>query len=286
MPTTPSPRTLKQRLRAIPLLGDVLAWANALLHLASLRQSHARLQARLDALAPPAAVAAADLDRFYVDFEDRFRGSREDIKGRLRVYLPRLAHLAGRDAATDAAPLAIDVGCGRGEWLELMAEHGIPAMGIDMNLAMVTACRERGLAAQCDDAIAFLRKQPPGSLALVTGFHIIEHLPFDTLIALFDAALHALRPDGAIIFETPNPENLRVGACSFYTDPTHIHPIVPDVAAFMARQRGFADTEILRLHPHAPAEFLAGDDPAASLLNQTLLGARDFAVLAWKVRRP
>lgn len=226
----------------------------------------------------PAPVATSfDMDAFYTEFERAFRGSRDDILERLKVYLPYLEHFRG-----DAGARVIDVGCGRGEWLELMKSEGFSATGVDMNSAMVAACRERGLQAECEDAIAYLRRQPEGSVAAVTGFHIIEHLPFETLIALFDAALHAVREDGLIIFETPNPENLVVGACNFYSDPTHLHPIVPNVAKFMLRQRGFARAEILRLHPY-PTEFqLPEDSDVARLVNQALYGPQDFAVVAWK----
>jgi O-antigen chain-terminating methyltransferase len=132
------------------------------------------------------------------------------------------------------------------------------------------------------DAIQYLSLQPPGSLAVVTGFHIIEHLPFETLLALFDAALKALRPDGMVIFETPNPENLLVGACNFYCDPTHLNPIVPTVAEFIARQRGFAKAEILRLHPYPNSHRLVEDSEIAKRFNNALYGPQDFALLASK----
>jgi len=229
--------------------------------------------------APAHAVAASafDAETFYTEFERAFRGSREDILDRLKVYLPYLERLRG-----DATARIVDVGCGRGEWLELLGSEGFKALGVDMNAAMVSACRERGLAAECDDAIAYLRRQPEGSVAAVTGFHIIEHLPFETLVALFDAALHALRKDGLIIFESPNPENLMVGACNFYTDPTHLHPVVPAVAEFMARQRGFARAELLRLHPYPANLQLIEDSDVARRVNQALYGPQDYAVIAWK----
>lgn len=223
------------------------------------------------------SMSAVDLDNFYVEFEEQFRGSREDILSRLKVYLPYLTNLAGNGNAR-----VIDIGCGRGEWLELLAEQGINATGIDLNQSMINGCRERGFSAECADAITYLRQQPEGSLAAVTGFHIIEHLSFETLIALFDAALRALNKDGLIIFETPNPENLVVGACNFYYDPTHQHPIVPVVAEFIARQRGFARSEILRLHPYPKELQLTEDSEIARRFNRAMYGSQDYAVLAWK----
>jgi O-antigen chain-terminating methyltransferase len=232
------------------------------------------------ASAVPAAAASAqgfDIDSFYLEFEDVFRGSRKDIGERLEVYLPYLRHFAG-----DPGARVVDVGCGRGEWLELMARQGIEAIGIDLNASMVDACRKLGFRAECSDAIAWLRSQPAGSIAAVTGFHLIEHLPFETLIELFDAALHALRDDGLVIFETPNPENYGVGAFGFYYDPTHRNPIVPAVAEFIARQRGFAHAELLRLHPFPPDHLLPDENEAARYINKTFLGPQDFSVIAWK----
>ncbi|MES2073262.1 MAG: methyltransferase domain-containing protein [Pseudomonadota bacterium] len=230
--------------------------------------------------APAAAGPGFDQDKFYVEFEALFRGTREDIKERLKAYLPYLEHITALPAPQRLK--VIDVGCGRGEWLELMDENDIPAIGIDMNAAMVDACLEQGFAARCDDAIAYLREQAEGSVAAVTGFHIIEHLPFETLIALFDAALHALCPGGVIIFETPNPENLMVGACNFYYDPTHLHPIVPQVAEFMARQRGFSHAEILRLHPYPDNHLLHGGTEVEAAVNKVLFGPQDYAVIGRK----
>ncbi|MES2072346.1 MAG: methyltransferase domain-containing protein [Pseudomonadota bacterium] len=231
-------------------------------------------------VAPAAADTGFDQDKFYVEFEALFRGTREDIKERLKAYLPYLEHITALPALQRLK--VIDVGCGRGEWLELMDEQDIPAIGVDMNATMVDACLEQGFAARCDDAIAYLREQEAGSVAAVTGFHIIEHLPFETLIALFDAALHALCPGGVIIFETPNPENLMVGACNFYYDPTHLHPIVPQVAEFMARQRGFSHAEILRLHPYPDNHLLHGGTEVEAAVNKVLFGPQDYAVIGRK----
>ena len=216
-------------------------------------------------------------DSFYIDFEDVFRGTHEDITERLKIYLPYIGKFIG-----DTTAVVVDVGCGRGEWLALLGKQGIKATGIDLNAAMVDNCRAQGLNAQCMDAIQYLSLQPPGSVAVVTGFHIIEHLPFDTLLALFDAALKALRPDGMVIFETPNPENLLVGACNFYCDPTHLNPIVPTVAEFIARQRGFAKAEILRLHPYPDSHRLVEDSEIAKRFNNAFYGPQDFALLASK----
>lgn len=224
-----------------------------------------------------ASTANTDMESFYVEFEEQFRGAREDIASRLSVYLPYVS-----PAVAGSALRVVDVGCGRGEWIKLLSSQGIAATGIDLNQSMVDDCRAQGLSAECDDAITYLRRQPAGSVGAVTGFHIIEHLPFDTLIALFDAALHALHPAGVVVFETPNPENLLVGSCNFYYDPTHLRPVVPAVAQFMAVQRGFAHAEILRLHPYPQEVQVQEDTEIARRFNRAMYGAQDFAVVAWK----
>jgi len=130
----------------------------------------------------------------------------------------------------------------------LLKEKGYKARGIDLNRIMIQQCKDLGLDVIEVDVIAFLRKQEANSLGAITGFHIIEHLPLRTLVTLFDEALRVLAPGGLAIFETPNPENIIVGACNFYIDPTHRNPLPPDPIKFIAEQRGFVRVEILRLH--------------------------------------
>jgi SAM-dependent methyltransferase len=215
---------------------------------------------------------------FYRAFEDRYRGSRETIKDRLRAY----ARFTDPLLQPDAPAVALDLGCGRGEWLELLGESGFDARGVDLDEGMLAACRERGLAAQHGDALAALRAQPDGSLALVSAFHLVEHLPFDLVQELITEALRALRPGGLLVMETPNPENLTVGATSFYLDPSHLHPLPPGLLGFAAEHAGFARQRIVRLqedpqlHTGAPLgiiNVLEGVSP-------------DYAVVAQKAADP
>ncbi len=181
------------------------------------------------------------LDAMYIAFEDKFRGTRAEIKSRLAMYLPYIYDVL---KTTEDAPV-LDIGCGRGEWLELLKENNILARGVDLNRLMVKLCKDNNLDVIEADAIEFLKSQADNSLAVITGFHIIEHLPFKILLSLYEQALRALKPGGLIIFETPNPENLTVGACNFYTDPTHINPIPPRTAKFLIKDKGFMDVEII-----------------------------------------
>jgi len=120
---------------------------------------------------------------------------------------------------------------------------------------------------------------------VVTAFQVIEHLPFDALIRLLDAALRALTPEGVAIFETPNPENLLVATSSFYLDPTHQRPIPAALAEFLAQQRGFARVEVLRINALPARMHLPGKGESTRRLNELLYGAQDYALIAWKQAR-
>lgn len=182
-------------------------------------------------------------DHFYRAFEDRHRGSRELIKQRLHAYLPFMIPVA----ALNPSLAVLDVGCGRGEWLELLRDHAISSYGVDLDEGMLDACFERGLRVIKVDALAHLSSLANDSLLAVTGFHIAEHLPFDMLQALFFQALRVLVPGGLLILETPNPENLLVGAANFYLDPSHQRPLPSQLLTFLAEHQGFDHVSHLRL---------------------------------------
>ncbi len=276
-------RALEKRSREQDNLGRELE--QTLRRVDALRREIMFQQRRVTQLALPASAeervrAAARvvderLDSFYVAFTDVFRGEREDIKNRLAVYL---------EAVTDAGAgqlgkPALDVGCGRGEWLELLRERHIPAYGVDSNGAMVERTAALGLDARCVDALDHLRSLPDAALSALTAFHVVEHLPLDTLIDLFDEGLRALAPGGVLILETPNPETMKVGATTFYNDPTHRNPIPPQVLKFIVEHRGFQAAEILRLHPFTEG-LLREPTADAELLNRDLFGSQDYAVIA------
>jgi SAM-dependent methyltransferase len=156
-------------------------------------------------------------DAWYAAFQDRFRGSRVDIKMRLRAHLPRV-WAAG--VGTEAMPI-VDLGCGRGEWLELFRDEGLKARRADLNRVSIARCREMGLEIAEEDALSCLRNIPDMAVGAVTGFHIIAHLLFDVLLALVDETHRVLKPGGLAIVETPNPQNVMVEvAASTWIPPT------------------------------------------------------------------
>ncbi len=180
---------------------------------------------------------------FYRAFEDKFRGERRLIKSRLKVYLPFIEPL--KNIYSDA--YAVDLGCGRGEWLELLRENGFLGQGVDLDDGMLAACRDFGLHVQAGDALSFLKKIPNESQVVISGFHLVEHIPFVDFQALVEESFRVLKPAGVLILETPNPENIVIGASSFYVDPTHQRPIPPELLAFLPEYYGFKKVKILRL---------------------------------------
>jgi len=217
-------------------------------------------------------------DAYYVAFESECRGTVEEIHQAQRVYLPVL-EAAG--CIGDTAPL-LDIGCGRGEWLQLVTSQGLACQGVDINRVMVQQCQQQGLQANLANALDYLRTQADGSLGAVTGFHIIEHLPFEELFDLFAEALRVLVPGGLIIFETPNPENMMVATHTFYHDPTHRNPVTPTGIDFLARYIGFGGSEIMRLHPYPAEARIKGMDKLTSRINGHFCGPQDFAIVARK----
>ncbi|HSK63655.1 MAG TPA: class I SAM-dependent methyltransferase [Pyrinomonadaceae bacterium] len=215
------------------------------------------------------------LEPIYVALEDRFRGAREEIKERFREYLPYVK---------EKAPV-IDLGCGRGEWLELLAENGVEARGVDSNSLQATQCRARGLEVSDQDLLVFLKGVADASAGAITGFHIVEHLSFNALVALLDEVMRVLRPGGVVIFETPNPENLVVGSNYFYLDPTHRHPLPTELMEFLFKHRGFEQIEILPLHAWESGR-VAGDGELAERFNAYIYGPMDYAVVGRKVCAP
>jgi O-antigen chain-terminating methyltransferase len=217
------------------------------------------------------------LDAFYASFEDNFRGSVEDIFNRLKVYLPLLEEAK---VGTPTSPI-LDVGCGRGEWLELLRESGYIAHGLDINRVMIERCRARGLEVIEADVITHLLSLPDSCLGAVTGFHIIEHLAFPDLMKFVSEVVRILKPGGLAIFETPNPQNVLVGSCNFYFDPTHRHPLPSSLMKFIFETQGLFQVKVINLHPFPENYKVSGSD-LAERFNDYFYGPQDYAVVGYK----
>jgi SAM-dependent methyltransferase len=219
------------------------------------------------------------LDALYVAFEERFRGSREVILNRLKVYLPLIAEVK---IGTPESPI-LDVGCGRGEWLELLKESGYKASGIDISKVMLEQCQARGLEVREGDVISYLQSLPDASLGAVTGFHIIEHIPLVSLIKLFDEVIRVVKSGGIIIFETPNPRNVLVGSGDFYRDPTHLNPIHPDTISYIATLKGFINSESYFFEEkESGVELLPSSKMRFDKFDNYVTVSRDFVLIAHK----
>jgi O-antigen chain-terminating methyltransferase len=251
-----------------------------------LRDNVAQLRAEWSAVqkaagASPVAAAAGEadagfLDDFYYRFEERFRGTRAEVTARLKDYLP---YLAGLKQRLPSLPV-LDIGCGRGEWLELVQAQGLKAKGIDLNARMVRECQEAGLDAAHEEGVAYLRRQPSNAFGAVCAFHVVEHVSFADLMRLFHEAHRVVAPGGFVLFETPNPENLLVGSCTFYTDPTHKNPLPPQALGFMLEQAGFRRSDCLRLR--ATPRAGASTDPDLAAIAERFHAATDYAIIGFK----
>jgi O-antigen chain-terminating methyltransferase len=274
--------------------------------IASLQQaSHAlkREMERLLAATDPAHVGpglqpgAGALDAYkYVGFEDQFRGSVDDIRARLGEYLPCF------EGASDV----LDVGCGRGEFLQLLARGGVKARGIDLNHEMVETCRSQGLDVAEGDALEYLASLPDGALGGLFAAQVVEHLEPDRLIRLLDVAFSKLRPGSRIVLETINPACWAAFFDSYIRDLTHVRPVHPETLKYLLQASGFQAVDIRYLAPYPETARLqpiampapepdapAGEWTQADLaetfnanvekLNARLFTHRDYAAVATRL---
>jgi O-antigen chain-terminating methyltransferase len=224
--------------------------------------------------APPTAAAAerAAADSAYIAFENRYRGSRDEIRERLASYVKLFDGLA---------PVA-DLGCGRGEFLELLKEHGIAARGVEGNAALVREGLDRGLDVTLGDLLSFLRTQDRGSLGGVFAAQVAEHLPPRALQETLRESHRVLRPGGLLVLETVNPRSVIAFLEIYNRDLTHEKPLHPDTLSFLAAAAGFSEVRVELRAPVDAATRLQAvpneDLPprVAEVLNENLRKLNDF----------
>jgi len=222
----------------------------------------------------------------YVSFEDRFRGAAQDIRERVRDYLPLLS------GASDV----VDIGCGRGELLALLKEQGIRARGVDSNAAMVEMCRAKGFDVSQDDALTYLRGQPDAGIGGLIAIQVVEHFSPAYLMRFLDAAFHAMRPGAPLILETLNPACWMAFFETYIRDITHRQPLHPDTLRLLVQASGFTAVDVQFRQPVRDEDRLdrVGDltaaDPAlarvaralnahADKLNARLFSSMDYVVI-------
>ena len=219
----------------------------------------------------------------YVGFERRFRGDSETV---LATLADRYAHLL-----SEHQPV-LDFGCGRGELVEVLAERGITAAGVDPDAGMVEEAVGRGRSVHLGDGLAYLRALEPHDLGALISVHVVEHLPLPVLVELLELAASRLRPGGIFIAETPNPMSLIVLGNSYILDPTHVWPLHPSLLTFLAERAGFRDVDLAFYSPaddYRLAPIVAGPDAppwvaeinvALERLNHVLFGPQEYALIA------
>ena len=218
------------------------------------------------------AAPAPGLD--YLTFEERFR-PQESVRERQQIYLELL-----RDRERVA-----DLGCGRGELLDVLRGEGVSAYGVEIEPDFVALLEEAGIDVVEQDAVEHLDGLEAGAVDGIVVSHVVEHLPAAALVRLVSLAADKLADGGVLIVETPNPESLLAGSVNFHRDPTHVRPIHPDTLAFLCESAGFSEIEVRRLSPVPPQHALpvpaeGGLREIVTQLNDLLYGYQDYAVVA------
>jgi SAM-dependent methyltransferase len=244
------------------------------------RQALRALTPRLDDLAE--RVPGAPLATWYgaESFTTHFRGDVDEIKNRYR-------DLARRFEGCDPV---LDIGFGRGEFLELLRELGVDARGIEVDQAMVDSARNRGLRADVGTALEYLRDLDDGSLGGLVMIQVIEHLAPQQAVDIVRVAADKIRPGGQVLVETVNPTSLITYARAFWVDPDHVRPVHPTFLGFLFSAAGFRSVERIDRSPvdaDELLELLPGDDETAKRLNanferinELVFGPQDYAIVA------
>jgi len=219
----------------------------------------------------------------YEDFENHFRGPREDIKEFLSIYIKYFKE----------ADHVLDLGCGRGEFLELCEENGIPATGVDLYDKFVDYCTGKGFDVIEGDALDHLESCPDSSVGGLFMSQVVEHLTLDALVRLCHLAMTKLKPGAYVIMETPNPMSMAIYRNCFYIDPSHNKPVHPYTLEYLLRKAGFRDTNLIftessRTHEQFPhlvsegIENLEEFNKGMDRLTDLMFGSQDYAVIARK----
>lgn len=262
----------------------------------SIRSEHNRLRADHEALKAEHFALKAEYEAFkaqydyvnsididYEALEAKFRGKEEDIKASLTQYI---CHFEGKSNV-------VDLGCGRGEFLELMRDSNIPAHGVDLCDSFVDECKEKGLAVHKQDAIAYLDGLENKSVGGIIATQLIEHLKKNDLVRLCNLAYEKLEKDGVLILETPNPRCLSIYTNAFYIDPSHEKPVHPEYVKFLLEEAGFEDIEIVYtttskipyslpyLETDAVKNLKEVND-GIYLMSDLVFGSQDYAIIARK----
>lgn len=259
---------LETRLQSLPMLNNLLT------EVESLREFAQQIATELN----HELVLKPEIN--YLSFENEFRGSEEDIKTDQFAYLQ---YVPGTD---DQRPV-LDIGCGRGEMLQLLDSAGHSVSGIDLSGDMINLCRSKGLNAHLANALTYLQSMPDNTYKAMFCSQVVEHLSTSELELLVSLAHDKLGEDGVVIFETINPRSLYALGNHFYADLTHVRPVHPETLRFLCESVGFATARMIEKSPHEMlrSEEDLGDDLVTKTLGRLVrdfYGYQDFAVVATK----
>jgi O-antigen chain-terminating methyltransferase len=207
----------------------------------------------------------------FLRFAERYRGPELYVRQNFENYLD---YFTGKTRV-------IDLGCGRGEMLELLKEKGIPAQGIDGDQESVAICQSKGLNAHVADLFEWLENEPDEAHEVLFCSQVIEHLPPLELPKFVKNCAQKLQKGGVLILETPNPECLAIFATHFYLDPTHHRPVPPILAAFHMEEAGLGRIEVKRLAPAIDSMPSLASLPAD--FREAFFGCLDYAIIGQKL---
>lgn len=219
----------------------------------------------------------------YFKFQQFMRGSCAEIKERQKVYLSYFT----------SCEHVIDLGCGRGEFLEALQDHGIGAVGVDNYIKSVEYCRMKGLQVACGDVIQFLCDQKENSVDGVFSAQLIEHISAGKILELCRESYRIMKPDSYIVLETPNPMCLSIFMNSFYLDPSHKNPVHPHLMEYFMQECGFRNIKIVytnesKINYRFPllnvenSGNLEEFNDGINFLSDIMFGSQDYAIVAQK----
>ncbi len=232
-------------------------------------------QKQISIAAPSASPAIAPQDHLDIDwarFAEQFRGSEEKIREQQKLYVQRFAGASGA---------ILDIGCGRGEFLDAAKAAGLPARGVDQNPESIALCRSKGLEVEQADLFEYIESLPDGSLGGAYCAQVVEHLPPSGVLRLVKLLGQKLRLGALVAIETPNPECLAIFATHFYLDPTHTRPIPAPLLRFYLEEAGFGSVQIERLAPAIESMPALAELPP--IFRDAFFGGLDYAIFATKL---
>ena len=238
------------------------------------------LRQRNTSVTAPGATSAATSTPDHIDIDDldwmkfaeQFRGSEDRIREQQKRYIARFAGTSG---------VILDIGCGRGEFLEAAKTANLPARGIDLNQECIELCRSKGLDVEQADMFAYFESLADGSLGGVYCAQVVEHLPPSVLPRLAKLLSQKLRVGSLVAIETPNPECLAIFATHFFIDPTHTRPVPAPLLRFYLEEAGFGSVQIERLEPAIESMPALAELPPA--FRDSFFGGLDYAIFARKL---